>query len=71
MTTWNMKPLIISAKLRLRELDNKGYIFNGLSKQGNLAPRKVAHLGPTLAEVSPSDGATQRNGDHCFLMGED
>ena len=34
-------------------------------------PRQVAHPGPNSAEISSSDGATQRNGDHCFLMGED
>ena len=35
------------------------------------APRQVAHPGPNSAEISSSDGGTQRNGDHCFLRRED
>ena len=32
---------------------------------------KVTHQGPSSAEVSSSHGGTQRNGDHCFLRGEE
>ena len=32
---------------------------------------QVAHEGPSSAKVSSSLGGTQRNGDHCFLRGEE
>ena len=35
------------------------------------SPGKVAHQGPSSTEVSSSHGGTQRNGDHCFLRGEE
>ena len=31
----------------------------------------MAHQEPSSAEVSSSHGGTQRNGDHCFLWGEE
>jgi hypothetical protein len=34
-------------------------------------PRQVAHSGPNSIEMSSSDGETQCNGDHFFIMGED
>jgi hypothetical protein len=32
---------------------------------------QLLHQGPSSAEVSSSHGGTQRNGDHCFISGEE
>ena len=32
------------------------------------SPRQMAHQGSSSAEVSSSNGGTQRNGDHCFFQ---
>jgi hypothetical protein len=45
--------------------------LSGCQGRENPTPRKVAHVGPNLAEVSSPDGGTQCNGYHFFLRGED
>jgi hypothetical protein len=45
--------------------------LSGCQDRATPTPRKVAHLGSNLTEVSSLDGGTQHNGDHCFLRGED
>ena len=35
------------------------------------APKQVVQQGPRSVEFSLSHGGTQRNGDHCFLRGEE